>query len=99
MSETNEQREARLSEELYQLKKLGAAGKLWSIEVVYNYDQETKRYLIKNQTSANLMKFREAVVAAGVMVPTRIEKGEYILVLPWQIITITVNKQSVFFES
>lgn len=98
MSETNEQRESRLNEELYLRKKAGKEGKLWSIELLYNYDMETKRHMIANLYSAELMKFRETVITAGVMIPLREDKGEYIVVLPWHVITITVTRQSSFFE-
>lgn len=90
--------EARKNEELYQRKKAGAKGQLWSVALVYNYDMETKRHMLKNLFTNELMKFRETVITAGAMIPTREEKGEYIVILPWHIISITVTRQSRFFD-
>lgn len=96
--ETEQERQSREAEELYQRKKAGKAGRLWSIEVLYHYEHEAKRYMITNLYSKELMRFRETVITAGVMIPTREEKGEYIIVLPWHIITLRVTRQSRFFE-
>jgi hypothetical protein len=98
MKESPEQRDARLGMELDERKKVGAAGNLWSIEVLYEYGRETKRHQVCNLYSKELMKFRETVISAGLLLPVREEKGEYIIVLPWHIITINVNKQPRFFE-
>lgn len=98
MQETNEQREARLNDEMAHRKKTGRNGKLWSIAVLYNYGVETKRHQVKNLYSRELMEFRETVIRAGLMLPVGDGKNEWIVVLPWHIISIDVTRQSKFFE-
>jgi hypothetical protein len=98
MSETKQEREARLLDELYHRKRAGANGQLWCIEVLYDHEGEVKRYQLPNQYSKELLKFRETIIQAGLMLPTRAEKGQYIIVLPWNIVSINVTRQDRFFE-
>jgi hypothetical protein len=79
-----------------QRKQLGLGKKLWSIEVLYQDGNETKRSLLINQTSQEIWNFRQNIFKAGLMVP--IDPGRFRLYSPYDILEIQINKQSKYFD-
>jgi len=65
---------------------------LWSIEVLFLYNNEMKLHKIVNVTNSDLMKFRTYVFSHGLMYP--IDPGHWLLVPPFTITSIDVFKQN-----
>lgn len=75
---------------------------LFSIEVLYNAENEVKRYMLRNMTAIKLKEFRETIVNAGLMLPADYDSelpdlDQWYIILPHNIKTITVWRQERFF--
>lgn len=81
---------------LEEREALGKAGKLWGIEVICRMGPETKRHHLDNQTDDEIMRFRERIFAAGLMLP--VDPGRWVIIPPWDITQIYLNRQSKFFK-
>jgi hypothetical protein len=69
---------------------------LYTIEVLYKQGNKVQRWAINNQTPGEFMKFREAIFTAGFAAP--VDPGHGYIIPPWDIVEITYEKQSKFFE-
>ena len=87
-----------MTENEIERRRLGAAGKLWAIEVLYYEDgtPSERRHVLQNQTSGETFNFRRNVFAVGIMLP--IDPGHWKILLPTHIKEIHVYRQSKFFE-
>jgi hypothetical protein len=79
---------------------LGKAGKLWCVEVICRITIEGKkdevaRFRKPNMTWGELMTFRETIFVAGLMMP--LGAGTWVIVPPFDISTLYIDKQSKFF--
>lgn len=81
---------------LKERKALGKAKKLWGIEIICSMGLETKRHHLENQTDREVFQFRQHIFTAGLMLP--IDPGTWVVIPPWDIKTIFINRQSKFFE-
>lgn len=81
--------------EVQALQELGRQGKLWTVEVVYTLDSNTKVVRKRNMTSDELMKFRESMFRFGFTVP--VEPGHWKVVPPFDIQTVDMFKQTNYF--
>lgn len=73
----------------------------WTIEVRVEIEQtkEVKVFRYQNQSGAQLMKFREVYMTAGVMVPVdETNTDHYILLHPFDIKQIDIWRQKKYFE-
>lgn len=78
-------------------KKLGIAKKLWKIEVLFSVEYgSTRRYVLCNQTGAEVRNFREYVFTIGVMVP--LDPGHWIVAKPADIWEVHLWRQGGFIE-
>lgn len=76
---------------------------LFTIEVLYLFKEETKRYILRNMTADKLKQFRETVVTGGLMLPADYDSelpdlDQWYIILPHNIDTITVWRQQTFFK-
>lgn len=78
-------------------KQLGAAKKLWRIEVLFHEHHQNNvcRYFMDNQTSQEVLTFREKIFSIGLMVMMR--PGEWLIAPPSAIVQATVYRQDKFF--
>lgn len=74
----------------------GKAGKLRTIEVLYKQENAVRMRRLINQNLTELFRFREAVFSVGLMVP--VDPNKWIIVSPWDIISIDVYRQNYFIE-
>lgn len=74
-----------------------APGTLWKIEITFRHGVETKQHALINVSNAELKKFREDIFFNGMMYP--IDPGHWILISPFEIITIDVWKQARRFDA
>lgn len=81
--------------EILALQQLGRDGKLWTIEVVYNYHNEAKRVRTRNQTDAEVRKYREEMFRYGLTIP--IEPGHWQIICPYDIMQVDLYRQSGYF--
>lgn len=78
-------------------KQLGAEGKLFSIEVLFDVKGEIKRYVLPNQTGDEIMKFRETVLLTGLYFP--IDPGHGRLIFPEDLKEIDFWRQKKYWSS
>jgi len=69
---------------------------LWSIEIIFSHNAETKVHRIRNVETKTLMQFRADIFAVGMMFP--VDPGHWIIVHPNNIVSIDVYKQSKRFK-
>lgn len=81
--------------EVLKLMELGRAGKLWSIEIIYQCDSNTKIECKRNLTGEELVKYREDIFKIGFSVP--IAAGHWRIVTPYDIVQVDLYKQSGYF--
>jgi hypothetical protein len=77
------------------LYELGAAGKLWALEVEYNLDNETKLIRWRNLPDAELQLRRESIFKVGI--PLFIEPGHWRIICPMDIAKVDVYRQNGYF--
>lgn len=83
-----------------QRKKDGKAGKLWTIAVIARHGiwgQETRRFARCNLYWNELGQARSTMCVHGIMMP--VDPGHWIVILPWDILQIDIDKQKTFFEN
>lgn len=78
--------------------------KTWlSVQVIYKHGNELKSMVSRNWSWQKVKEFRETVFVSGYMVPvfdsTNIDTGAFIIISPWNIVSIDVQKQDHFFEN
>lgn len=83
------------SYEVSELKALGAEGKLWTLETIYNLDSETRRFVERNLEVSEVRKKRRIYFHEGFAL--RLESGSYLVVPPFDIIRMYLNKQVSYF--
>ncbi len=81
--------------EILRLQQLGREGKLWTIEITYHCDSNTKLERKRNMTGDELVKYREDIFRIGFSVP--IAAGHWRIVTPYDIIQVDLYKQSGYF--
>jgi hypothetical protein len=70
----------------------------------YPIGESVSRYVLRNMTTGKLKEFREVIISAGLMMPFDPEVknpgflDQWKIVLPWNIISIDVYKQSKFYS-
>lgn len=85
------------SYEIERLKYLGKMQLLSSIEVLFeNQAGVLKRYQLNNQDNSGILNFRNNIFAAGIMIPR--DPGTWDVYPPWAIKSITIHRQSKYFE-
>jgi len=77
--------------------------KTWlSVQVIYKHGAETKTVVARNWSWDTVRQFRETVFIAGYMIPVfdsnNIDTGAFIIVSPWNIVSIDIQKQDSFFK-
>lgn len=88
---------------LEERKKLGQQKKLFSIECMCKIGAEQRRHMIKNRTSAELMRFRQDIFSIGLMLPIYPPNGinadpiSWNIINPMDILEIVVTRQSRYF--
>lgn len=71
-------------------------GTLWKIEILFRYDNEVKKHALINVSNKELKQFRGDIFFNGLMYP--IDPGHWVLIAPFEILTIDVFKQARRFE-
>lgn len=95
---THEDRAGESDKDLAFRKAEGAAGKLFSIEVLfcaYNAKSVYRRHTIRNLTGGELMKWRENVFLSGMLLPQA--PGHWTVIRPGDILQIDVWRQKTLF--
>ena len=82
---------------LAELRELGKSGKLWRIVVLHRYDtNSTGTIELVNQTGREVMTFRENIFKVGVL--RVLDPGHWLIVPPFDIISIEVWRQGSYFS-
>ncbi len=81
--------------DLEELKALGAAGHLWTVEIQYADEHEVKKIQKRNQKHAEVMKLRYDLFIYGILVP--VELGHYRIICPIDIRGVDLYRQSAYF--
>ena len=69
-----------------------------TVEVYYNQGTELKREVLRNITTKKLKEFRETFFTVGLAVHDPNDKRHWVIVSPFNIVTIDVWKQDKFFR-
>jgi hypothetical protein len=83
--------------EVLRLMELGRQGKLWTIEITYHCDSNTKLERKRNMTGDELVKYREDIFRIGFSVP--IAAGHWRIVTPYDIVQVDLYKQNGYFPA
>lgn len=81
--------------DLEQLQKLGLAGKLWTLAIIFTWDGETRRLLHRNLTNAQQRDLRSEIFEYGFLHP--VTKDSWRVVCPLDIDKVFLDKQSNYF--
>lgn len=81
--------------ELQQRIDLGKAGKLWTIEVIYNCHNEVKKIARRNLKNEEVQEYRETMFRYGLTIP--VEPGHWQIICPYDIARVDLYKQSGYF--
>jgi len=73
-------------------------GKFFTIEVFYKQDNELRREVLKNITAQKLKEFRETFFTVGLAVHDPENASHWVIVSPFNIVTIDVWAQEKFFK-
>jgi hypothetical protein len=88
--------------DLYQLKKLGRDGKLFTIEVVYNVtdwnipENSTRIYRSRNMTSQQMRQMRVDIWQVGIAI--HVDTGHWKVISPKNIVDFDIYQQSGYFD-
>lgn len=69
-----------------------------TVEVYYKQGTETKREVLRNITTKKLKEFRETFFTVGLAVHDKKDPKHWIIVSPFNIVSIDVWKQDKFFR-
>ncbi len=70
----------------------------YTVEVFYKHDNELKREVLRNLTGKKLKEFRETFFTVGFAVHDQSDLKHWIIISPFNIITIDVYLQEKFFR-
>lgn len=70
--------------------------KQWfSVEIVFNYREETKIFKFMNCNSKTVHNLRYQLMQEGIQIPT--DPGVWIVIFPWNVISFTSYLQKSFY--
>lgn len=95
---THEDRSGTSTKDLEFRKAEGAAGRLYSIEILfcqYNSRSVYRKHTIRNLTAQELMKWRENVFSSGLLLP--VDPNHWTVIRPGDILSIDVWRQKTLF--
>lgn len=97
LEERRAQERERVRVEVEQRKALGRQKKLWCITVYYETkDNAAGAHRIDNRMHSEMIQIREHLFSAGLMLP--LSPGQWIVVPPWRMTMVTVDRQNTFFD-
>lgn len=77
-------------------KKEGPPSTFWTIDVRFEHQSQTKAYRLKNLSGGDVMQFRNHIFTSGLYV--KIDPGHAIIVPPWNIREVDIERQDKFHE-
>ena len=87
-----------IPEELRELYEMGAAGKLWTLEVEYDFDSERKITRWRNLTDQDLMRRRTSMFQVGFSIPVGGQPGHWRVICPIDIVKVDLYRQTGYFS-